>query len=92
MQKIIGIAIVIAATAIASPANAQSFDPENGTANIAAAYASPKRFETRTVPEYLGVDAYAMSARRKDTRDGWGNADVTTGGGSPGYNEMLRNW
>ena len=94
MKKIIGIAIVIATTAVASPAIAQSFDPDNGTGNIAATVASPKRFETRTIPEYLGANAYAMSARHKAgfVQNGWGDADTTTGGGSPGYNEMLRNW
>ena len=92
MKKIIGIAIVIAA--MASPANAQSFDPDNGTGNIVAAGAPAKRFETRTVPDYRGVGAYAMSSRRKAgfVGAGWGDADPTTGGGSPGYNEMLRNW
>jgi hypothetical protein len=94
MKKIIGIAVVIAATALASPANAQSFDPDNGTGNIVAAGATAKRFETRTIPDYLGADAYAMSARRKAgfVGAGWGDANTTTGGGSPGHNEMLRNW
>jgi hypothetical protein len=89
MKKIIGLTVVVAAMALASPAIAQSFDPDNGTGNIPVAAA--KRFETKTVPEYLGANAYA-SARRKDTQHGWGSTDVTTGGGSPGYNEMLRNW
>jgi hypothetical protein len=93
MKKIIGIAIVVVSTILASPAVAQSFDPDNGTGNIAAV-PSPRRFETRTVPDYRGVDAYAMSTRRRAgfIGDGWGDADTTTGGGSPGYNEMLRNW
>jgi hypothetical protein len=94
MKKIFGVAIAVAAIALATPAFAQSFDPDNGTGNILATVASPKRFETRTVPAYRGADAYAMSARRKAgfVDEGWGNADTTTGGGSPGYNEMLRSW
>ena len=93
MKKTIGIAIVIAAIALASPAIAQSFDPDVGTGNIGATESS-RRFETRTVPDYLGVEAYAMSARRKSwfSDDRREDADRTTGGGCPGYNEMLRNW
>ena len=37
------------------------------------------------------IDFEGTCAARK-ILDGWGNADVTTGGGSPGYNEMLRNF
>jgi len=94
MKKIIGIAVAIAAVALATPAIAQSFDPDNGTGNIVATVASPKHFETRKVPTHQGADAYAMSAHRKGgfVQEGWGTADTTTGGGSPGYNEMLRNW
>ena len=94
MKKFIGIAIVIAAMALASPAIAQSFDPDNGTGNIVSTIASPKRLEMRTVRGQIGADAYAMSQRRKGgfAQEGWGNTNATTGGGSPGYNEMLLNW
>jgi len=83
MKKIIGIAIVIAA--MASPANAQSFDPDNGTGNIVAAGAPAKRFETRTVPDYRGVGAYAMSSRRKAgfVGAGWGDADTQPAAAAP---------
>jgi hypothetical protein len=94
MMKIIGIAVALAVVALATPAIAQSFDPDNGTGNIVATVASPKHFETRTVPEYPGADAYALSAHRKAGLPGesWGSPNTTTGGGSAGYNEMLLNW
>ena len=94
MKNFIGIAIVIAAMALASPAIAQSFDPDNGSGNIVSTAASPKRLEPRTVRGHIGADAYAMSQRRKGgfAQEGWGNTNTATGGGSPGYNEMLLNW
>lgn len=94
MKKIIGIAIV--ATALASPAFAQSFDPDNGTGNIVAGntVAAPAPAGTTVVARHLGEAAYAMSARGKvdSAPEGWRYSDNTTGGGSPGYNKMLRNW
>ena len=65
MKKIIGIAIV--ATALASPAFAQSFDPDNGTGNIVAGntVAAPAPAGTTIVTRHLGKAAYAMSAATK---------------------------
>ncbi|HET7911728.1 MAG TPA: hypothetical protein VFL49_06840 [Pseudolabrys sp.] len=94
MKTVIATIIVLAAISVASPAMAQSFDADNGTGNIAATAGWTGRSQTRTVREYPGVSAYAMSPRRKAgfAEEGRGTIDTTTGGGSPGYNEMLRNW
>jgi hypothetical protein len=93
MKTIIGTIIVLAAISVASPAMAQSFDADNGTGNIATA-GWTGRSQARTVHEYPGIGAYAMSPRRKAgfTQEGRGTSGTATGGGSPDYNEMLRNW
>ena len=99
MKKFIG--IVIVATGISFPAFAQSFDPDNGTGNLVnITTAAPARVEAGIVTQQSGEEAYAMSARRKnesragsadDAGPGYANKD-NTGGGSAGYNELLRNW
>ena len=52
---------------------------------------------TGSIARHSGTDAYAMSARRKVNAEASyaaepAHQDNTTGGGSAGYNEMLRNW
>ena len=52
---------------------------------------------TGSVTRKSGTEAYAMSARRKVNGEASYAAepvhqDNGTGGGSAGYNEMLRNW
>jgi hypothetical protein len=96
MKKLIG--IVIVATSIGSPALAQSFDPDNGTGNLGAniVAAAPARADSGIVTGTLGVDAYAMSARKKaasgtEAVEHANTSGDNTGGGSAGYNEMLRN-
>lgn len=84
MKKFIG--LIIVATSLASPAFAQSFDPDNGTANlVAGGIAAPVVFGS------LGDNAYAMSGRRK-ARAGATDTLINNPGGSIGYNEMLGNW
>jgi hypothetical protein len=99
MKKFIG--IVIVATSIGFPACAQSFDPDNGTGNLVTANTvASAPAEATIVSRHTGEEAYAMSARRKISAEAGSayNADLgtsdngTTGGGSAGYNEMLRNW
>ena len=87
------LAIVIVATAIGAPAFAQSFDPENGTGNLVGGMivgAAPARIHSRAVPRYTGEEAYAMSTHKKLNPAYL--EDNTTGGGSTGYNGMLRSW
>jgi hypothetical protein len=53
---------------------------------------------TGSVTRKSGTEAYAMSARRKVNGEASYAAEPvhqdsgSTGGGSAGYNEMLRNW
>lgn len=95
MKKLFG--IVIVATGISFPAYAQSFDADNGTGNLISAIAAPAPVVTGSVTR-SGTEAYAMSARRKVNAEASYNAEPagqdngSTGGGSAGYNEMLRNW
>jgi nitrous oxidase accessory protein NosD len=96
MKKFFGILII--ATGISLPAYAQSFDADNGTGNLITAITAPASDVTGSVTRKSGTEAYAMSARRKVSAEGSYNAEPanhdngSTGGGSAGYNEMLRNW
>jgi hypothetical protein len=95
MSKISHLAFIAAvATATASSALAQSFDPDAGTGNVA-----PLRFQQsaaapvvahRTVAKrnvaqqkQNGLDAFALVPRSA-------NDPALTGGGSIGYNEMVK--
>ena len=99
MKRFFGILII--AAGISFPAYAQSFDPDNGTGNLVTAIPAPAADVTGSVARYSGTQAYAMSARRKVHGEAGSayNAEPATqdnggtgGGGSAGYNEMLRNW
>jgi nitrous oxidase accessory protein NosD len=92
MKKFFG--ILILATGISVPAYAQSFDADNGTGNLITAIAAPAQEVTGSVARNSGTEAYAMSARRKVGGEAYAadHQDNSTGGGSAGYNEMLRNW
>ena len=98
MKKFFGILII--ATGISFPAYAQSFDADNGTGNLIVAnagIAAPATDVTGSVTRKSGSEAYAMSARRKVNAEASYAAEPAnqgngTGGGSAGYNEMLRNW
>jgi opacity protein-like surface antigen len=99
-------------TVIATPAFAQSFDPENGTGNVLSlqsgstatrndrfavrqhglhAQAMVQRTRTqnhRFAVRQNGQDAQAMVPRTLSAPNS--NSPASTGGGSLGYNEMLR--
>lgn len=94
MKKFIG--IVLLATTIGVPAFAQSFDPENGTGNLVTGNTivpAPAPMHSRIISRHVGEDAYAMSVHRKvNSNPVYLNGDNNTGGGSAGYNEMLRRW
>ena len=78
-------------TAIATPAFAQSFDPENGTGNVLP-------FSQGATATHNDRSAVNQSAARSFAAvPGFGSignqdAPQATGGGSAGYNEMLRNY
>jgi len=76
-------------TAFATPAFAQSFDPDNGTGNVLS-------FSHKsTVPENVvaavrrsGLHSFAMAPGHDAAFNS--NSPAATGGGSLGYNELLR--
>jgi hypothetical protein len=101
MFKISKIALVAAVTGagLASPALAQSFDPDAGTGNVisfgyglripqnapmAARHAAP----TNVARQRSALGAFAMVPAISS--DGNLLDPALTGGGSPGYNENLR--
>jgi hypothetical protein len=88
----------IAAAGIASPALAQSFDPEAGSGNVGPFSYAPiatqndtavvrQQSQGKIAARLNGLHAFAMVPR-----DAAGNANdpALTGGGSAGYNEMLQ--
>jgi hypothetical protein len=89
----------IAAAGIASPALAQSFDPEAGSGNVVPFSYAPVAAQSDTVAvrqssrgkiaaRQNGLHAFAMVPR--SSADGNANDPALTGGGSTGYNEMLQ--
>jgi hypothetical protein len=89
----------IAAASFASPALAQSFDPEAGSGNVAPfsyapitaqndAVAARQRSQGKIAARANGLHAFAMVPR--GTADGNANDPALTGGGSAGYNQMLQ--
>jgi len=93
--------IAIAAAGIASPALAQSFDPEAGSGNVAGfgyaptpaqadEYAVPQTSHAKTAARQNGLRAFA---RVPGTSSNSGSNDPAfTGGGSAGYNQMLQQY
>jgi hypothetical protein len=89
----------IAAAGIASPAWAQSFDPEAGSGNVVPfsyapitaqndAVAARQKSQGKVAARTNGLHAFAMVPR--GAADGNANDPALTGGGSAGYNEMLQ--
>ena len=89
----------IAAAGVASPAWAQSFDPEAGSGNVLSFSYGPIAAQNDTVAvrhanpgkvaaRRNGLHAFAMVPR--GSADGNSNDPALTGGGSAGYNEMLQ--
>jgi hypothetical protein len=77
-------------TAIATPALAQSFDPDNGTGNVLPFSHKSTHNEGKTAVRQDGLRAYATVPFEGSIANS--NAPSATGGGSTGYNEMLRNY
>jgi hypothetical protein len=88
----------IAGAGIASPALAQSFDPEAGSGNVAPFSYAPiaaqsntaavrQKSQGKVAARRNGLHAFAMVPR--GAADGNANNPALTGGGSAGYNEML---
>ena len=77
-------------TVIATPAFAQSFDPEAGTGNVLPFSHKSIHNEGKTAVHQDAMRAYATASFEGSV--GNSNAPQATGGGSTGYNEMLRNY
>jgi len=101
MTKFSTLAVIatIAAAGIASPALAQSFDPEAGSGNVVPfSYAQiaaqndivavRQSSHAKVAARQNGLHAFAMVPR--GSSDANSNDPALTGGGSAGYNEMLQ--
>ncbi len=75
-------------TVIATPAFAQAFDPDNGTGNVLQFSHKSNDYEGKTAVREDAMRAYATAPGSV----GNSNVPQATGGGSTGYNEMLRNY
>ena len=99
MTRISGLAVIVAVTAvIATPAFAQSFDPDNGTGNVLPFSYAPIAPQSGTVAvreanhgkiaaRQSGLHAFAMVPSASLGSNP--NDPALTGGGSLGYNQML---
>jgi hypothetical protein len=96
VSKLAVIAAIIAA--IATPAFAQSFDPEVGSGNVAPFSYAPSIVQNNKVATHQtsqgkiaahrnGLHAFAMVPGAAPGADS--NNPALTGGGSAGYNQML---
>ena len=79
-------------TVFATPAFAQSFDPDNGTGNVLSFAHTPTRSPQRQNCSAARA-GYTLSPWFRDpARLSIRKVQQATGGGSLGYNEMLRNF
>lgn len=84
------LAAIALITAIATPALAQSFDPDAGTGNVLQfSHTSGAHKVDKMATIRNGLSAYATAT---DGVAFGSSAPSETGGGSIGYNEMLRNY
>jgi hypothetical protein len=85
----LALTVAIVVFCIASPAFAQSFDPEAGSGNIAAGNQTAPQ-TAQTVVHRSGLNSYAMVPRQAAPVNA---ADpALNGGGSSGYNETIRKY
>lgn len=94
MKAISKIAIFVALMAVASPALAQSFDPDTGSGNVLESNYSPAAVQTPKVAAHQSKAAARQSglrslARVSGSSDNNSTDPASTGGGSVGYNQML---
>jgi len=78
-------------TAFATPAFAQSFDPDNGTGNVLSfSHDSTAPHKVITAHRPRGLHSFAMSPGPNSAFNP--DSPEATGGGSLGYNELLRTY
>ena len=84
------LAAIAVITAIATPALAQSFDPDAGTGNVLQFSHTPSAYKAdKIATRRIGLSAYASAT---DPVAFSSSAPSATGAGSIGYNEILRNY
>jgi hypothetical protein len=89
MKKFLTTLAVLAA--FATPAFAQSFDPDVGTGNLVPfAYMPTAAQNHKIARRQSGLHSFAMVPGPGSAFNP--NSPALTGGGSLGYNEMLRNF
>lgn len=87
MKKFLATLTVL--TVLATPAFAQSFDPENGTGNVLSfSHKSIAPRNDTAAFRQSGLNSFAMVPGPGSAFNS--NSPAATGGGSLGYNEMLR--
>jgi ABC-type sugar transport system substrate-binding protein len=97
----IALIAAIAAAGIASPALAQSFEPEAGSGNVAEfsyaptpaqndEYVVPQSSHAKTAARQNGLHAFASVPGSSSNSSS--NNPAFTGGGSAGYNQMLQQY
>ena len=78
-------------TAFATPAFAQSFDPDAGTGNVLPFAQTPNApHDHKIAARQSGLHSFAMVPRTGSVFNA--ESPANTGGGSLGYNEMLRSF
>jgi hypothetical protein len=87
MKELITI-VALTASVLATPALAQSFDPDVGTGNVQSfSYAPTAQQNAKIAGRQNGRDAFAMVPQASWNTDVYSPAE--TGGGSEGYNQKL---
>ena len=91
MKKLITI-VAITASVMATPAFAQSFDPDAGTGNVLSFNSDQTAQQNHKIAgRQSGLDAYAMVPGTSwSGRDA--NSPAATGGGSEGYNQLVETY
>ena len=92
MKKFIAI-VAIAASVMATPVFAQSFDKDFGTGNVQSFnYGANGSEQTgKTAGRQSGLDAYAMVPGNSWSATD-SNSPAATGGGSEGYNQLVETY
>jgi hypothetical protein len=87
-KSTLAIIAAVAAIGIASPALAQSFDPEAGTGNVVASNVGATTWQSDQIRDQRnGLQAYAMVPSQPAAAAS--TAPTLNGGGSAGYNDMI---
>jgi hypothetical protein len=87
-KSTLAIITAVAAIGIASPALAQSFDPEAGSGNVVASNVGTTTSQADQIRDQRnGLHAYAMVSWQPAAAAS--TAPTLNGGGSAGYNDMI---